>query len=133
VFVLRGGTSPCGHDRRQIGRRDENAQALAPDDYAPIVLQVDARWDRIALAALEGAQTSEIDEHHIFQIERCADRRLEHDLLLWLLMTGRSIGGEQWRGVAPSLNAGWVQIRYRAAIECTESEAAGNNTQVSPR
>jgi hypothetical protein len=63
----------CGNGCGQVRRRDENAEALAPDDDALIILQIDAGRDRIALAALEGAQTSEIDEHHILRSRRGYD------------------------------------------------------------
>ena len=62
--------SPCGNGCGQVRWRDENAEALAPDDRALIVLQIDAGWDRIALTALEGAQATEIDEHDVLQVRR---------------------------------------------------------------
>jgi len=63
-------SSPCGNGCRQIRRRDENAEALAPDDHALIILQVNTGRDRIALTAFEGAQAPEIDEHCVLQVGR---------------------------------------------------------------
>src|SRR6266850_7295456 len=54
--------------RRQIGRRNQHAELAAPDDDALIVLQVDARRDGVALAAFEGAQAPEIDEHRVAEV-----------------------------------------------------------------
>ena len=62
--------SPCGYCSGQIGWRDEHAEALAPDDHALVVLWIDARRDWIALTALEGAQTTEIDEHCVLKVRR---------------------------------------------------------------
>src|SRR5919108_5798445 len=76
-FSLRAARgSPGGHRCSQVSWRNENTEALAPDDHAVIVLRTDAGRDRIALAALEGAQAAEVDEHHVFQVGRCVDRRL---------------------------------------------------------
>ena len=61
-------SSPCGNGCGQVRRWYENAEALAPDNHALIVLQIDAGRDGISLATLEGPQTSEIDEHDVLQV-----------------------------------------------------------------
>ena len=66
--------------RGQIRRRDQHAELPAPDDYALVVLQVDAGRDGIALAALEGAQAAEIDEHRLAEIRALADAGLGHEV-----------------------------------------------------
>ena len=78
--LLRQEHSPRRHRRGQVGWRDQNAELLAPDDHALIVLQIDAGRDRIALAALECAQAAEVDEHHVFDVGGRADRRLGHQI-----------------------------------------------------
>src|SRR5262245_27361505 len=71
LFCRRAETaSPCGYCSGQIGWRDEHTEALAPDDHALVVLRIDARGDWIALTALEGAQTTEIDEHRVLKVRR---------------------------------------------------------------
>src|SRR6266542_2027701 len=49
------GLDPSSLRRDQIGRRDQHAEALAPDHDGGIVLETDAGRDRIALAALARA------------------------------------------------------------------------------
>src|SRR5262245_39632542 len=76
--------NPLGLLRRlrslQIRRRDQHAEALAPDDHARVFREIDARRDRIALAALERAQPAEIDEHDVLHVGRGADRRFRHQV-----------------------------------------------------
>src|SRR5215510_1602722 len=52
----------------QVRRRNQHAERLAPDDDARIVLEIDARGNRVALAALEGAQPPEIHVLDALQI-----------------------------------------------------------------
>src|SRR5437773_12347025 len=73
-------TLPRSRRRHQIGRRNQHPEGLAPDDDARIVVEVDAGWDRIALAALEGAQAAEVDEHLLLQVRVGADRRLRYQV-----------------------------------------------------
>src|SRR6266508_1217444 len=73
------GFDPSSWRRDQIGRRDQHAEALAPDHHAGIVLEIDAGRDRIALAALERAQAAEIDIHQLLDVIRAADVRLRRE------------------------------------------------------
>src|SRR5215216_5524940 len=65
--------------RREVGRRDQHAEALAPDHHARVALEVDAGGNRVALAALEGTQAAEIDIHQIFHVGGAADGRLRYE------------------------------------------------------
>src|SRR5437016_874761 len=73
-------TLPRSRRGHQIGRRDQYPEGLTPDDNARIVLEIDARGDRIALTALEGAQAAEIDEHLLLEVRVGTDRRLRHEI-----------------------------------------------------
>src|SRR3954454_1414624 len=64
----------------QVRRRDQHAEDLAPDDDARIVLEIDPGGNRVALAALKGAQPPEINVLHSVQVCRAADRHLWHQV-----------------------------------------------------
>src|SRR5215813_13014460 len=66
--------------RLEVGRRDQHAERLAPDDHARIVLEIEADGDRVALAPLEGTQSAEIDEGGAGKLRGRADRRLGHQV-----------------------------------------------------
>src|SRR5256885_7979688 len=67
-----------GH--RQIGWRDQHAEALAPDDHALVSLQVHPGGNGVALASLERAQAAEIDEHGIAEIAVAANACLWNEV-----------------------------------------------------
>src|SRR5258708_6191601 len=64
----------------QVRRRDQHAEGLAPDDDARIVRESVAGWNRVALAAMEGAQAPEIDVLDALQVCGAADRHLRHQV-----------------------------------------------------
>src|ERR1044072_153706 len=65
---------------RHIRRRERHAELPAPDDDALVVRQIDAGRDRITLAALEGAQAAEIDEHRIAEVGVLAQAGFRHQV-----------------------------------------------------
>src|SRR5262249_7196495 len=65
---------------RKVGRRDQHRELLAPDDHALEFPKIEARRDGVALAALEGAQAAEVDEHLAREIARGLDRALRHQI-----------------------------------------------------
>src|SRR5262249_31596805 len=66
----------CG---RQVGRRNEDAEALAPDHHARVILKIETAGNGVALAALERPQAAEIDIHQVLDVGRIADARLGHE------------------------------------------------------
>src|SRR5690606_22039608 len=61
---------------QQLRRRDQHAELLAPDHDVRIPGEIDTVRQVVVLAALEGAQPSEVDEH------RLRDIRIRRHVLL---------------------------------------------------
>src|SRR5262245_9792599 len=66
--------------RLEIGRRDQHAEALAPDDHARIILEIDAGRYGVALAALECTQPPEVDIHHAGHVGARANVCFRHQI-----------------------------------------------------
>src|ERR1700730_3294594 len=62
----------------EIGGRDQHRKALAPDYDARVLAEIDTDRNRVALAALEGAQAAEIDVHRLLHLAGVANAGLRH-------------------------------------------------------
>ena len=54
--------------KTQLRRRNQNPELLAPDRHMAVGLEVDAVGDIEILAALEGAEAAEVDEHGLVDL-----------------------------------------------------------------
>ena len=69
-----------GNLARQVGGRDQHRELLAPDDDALELREVEAGGNGVALAALEGAQPPQVDEHLPGEIARGPQLRPRHQV-----------------------------------------------------